>query len=105
MYEVVQLMKDDIWSEKTMCIVMDDAKMIYNPINHSDYISFWEQEENNIKNKITTVSPLSIIGLVGALKKVNAILSNIDTFLIEVADRNISNTHQVVLEIRKRINL
>lgn len=103
LYEVVQLMKDDGWNDKTMHVVLDDAKSIYEALGQADYIKYWDEKCESLKQKITGLPPAATTKLNEELNKSNTILLRIGDFMSKVADANNPPLNKVIAEIQKRV--
>lgn len=103
LYEVVQLMKDDGWNEKTMYVVLDDAMRIYDALSQADYIKYWNEKCESLKKKITGLPPAATAKLSEELNKSNTILLRIGDFMSMVADANNPPLDKVIAEIQKRV--
>lgn len=104
LYEVIQLMKDDDWDMKTMYVVMDDAKTIYNIDGQLDYIQHWENRYRELSDKIEQLPRESTYKQSGELNKITTIKNGIGEFLNKVSDANNPSTDEVISRIKHRIN-
>lgn len=105
LYEVVQLMKDDIWTEKTMYVVMDDAKDIYNDMVRADYVKYWAEKCKELEQKIKDMPIAATVNSSEDLKKYNTILLSIGEFMAKISDANNPTVAEAVIEIRKHITM
>lgn len=103
LYEVVQLMKDDGWNDKTMYVVLDDARSIYAALSQADYIKYWNEKCEDLKQKITGLPPATTAKLSEELNKSYTILLSIGGFMSMVSDANNPPLDKVIAEIQKRI--
>lgn len=88
MYEVLQLLKDDNWLDKTMIMLADDIN-IFGTKEQITYIKYWNDEYNNITELIKTLPPETVSSQAEDLKKISRIKDEIGSFLHIVSDRNI----------------
>ena len=105
LFEVVQLMKDDIWPTKTMYIVMEDATGLYKPATRVDYVRYWTQECEQLENSISELPRSAITNLTEDLRKSHTILLSIDEFMAKASDANNPNVRNAIMEIKKRIGV
>lgn len=103
LYEVVQLMKDDGWNDKTMHVVLDEARSIYDVLGQADYIKYWDEKCEALEQKITGLPPAATTKLNEELNKSNTILLRIGDFMSMVADANNPPLDKVIAEIQKRV--
>ncbi len=103
LYEVVQLMKDEGWNDKTMYVVLYDARKIFDALRQADYIQYWNDKCEALKQKITVLPPEATSKLSEELKKSKTILLNIGDFMSMVADANNPPLEKVIAEIKKRV--
>lgn len=99
MYEVLQLLKDDNWLEKTMIMLADDIN-IFGTKEQIAYIKYWNDEYNNITELIKALPPETVSSQAEDLKKISRIKDEIGSFLHIVSDRNIPAE-----DVYKQINL
>lgn len=88
MYEVLQLLKDDNWLEKTMIMLADDIN-IFGTKEQITYIKYWNDEYTNITELIKTLPPETVSSQAEDLKKISRIKDEIGSFLHIISDRNI----------------
>ena len=103
LYEVIELIKDEKWDEKTMYVVMDDAKDIYNGIKRLNYIRYWNDYCNELNDAIKNLPSSATYTQSEELKKAEEIRNNIGEFLSKVADSNNPNVKNVISRIIERI--
>lgn len=103
LYEVVQLMKDEGWNDKTMYVVLDDARSIYNALVQADYIKHWNEKCEALEQKIAKLPPAATKKLIKELQRSNTILLSIGDFISMVADTNNPPVDKVIVEIQKRV--
>lgn len=88
MYEVIQLMKEDDWLNKTMIMLADDIN-IFGTKEQLAYIKYWDDEYNSISELIKSLPPETVSSQSEALKKISRIRDEIGSFLHIISDRNI----------------
>lgn len=88
MYEVIQLMKEDDWLNKTMIMLADDIN-IFGTKEQLAYIKYWDDEYNSISELIKSLPPETVSSQSEELKKISRIRDEIGSFLHIVSDRNI----------------
>ena len=104
LYEVVQLMKQSVWEDKSMYVIMDSAKGIYKTQTRIEYSNHWAQATNDLEKRIAQLPPAASSPYVDELKMYNFILLSIGDFMAKVSDANNPPCDKAVSEIRKRIN-
>ena len=102
LYEVVLLMKDEGWTEKTMYVVLNQS--IYDFHTRAEYIRFWEQKCFKQEQEIKKLSPSNASNLIEDLKKSKTIGQNIGDFLTMVVDANNPPAETAIAEILKRVS-
>lgn len=103
LYEVIELIKDDKWDEKTMYVIWDDAKDIYNGIKRLNYIKYWTDYCNELNDAIKDLPPSATYAQSEELKKAEEIRNNIGEFLSRVADSNNPSVENVISRIIERL--
>ena len=88
MYEVIQLMKEDDWLNKTMVMLADDIN-VFGTKEQLVYIKYWNDEYNNISELIKSLPPETVSSQSEELKKISRIKDEIGSFLHIISDRNI----------------
>lgn len=68
MYEVLQLLKDDDWLDKTIMMLADGIN-IFGTKEQLTYIKYWNEEYNNIAELIKLLPPESVSSQSEDLKK------------------------------------
>ena len=104
LYEVVQLMKDEGWAEKTMNVVFDNAG-IYDSIKRAEYVQHWEQRRREQERQLDGLPTDSISEITEELKKLKIIALNIGEFLSKVADMNNPPIESAISEILRRLSV
>lgn len=88
MYEVVQLLKDDNWLNKTM-IMLGEEVNIFGLTEQLNYIAYWNEEYTKLSDMIKQLPPESVSAQAKELKKISRIKDEVGSFLHIVSDRNI----------------
>ena len=104
LYEVIQLMKDDDWDQKTMYVVMDDATRIYDVMNRLEYIAYWNNYCDKLSEAINKLPSSSVYKQAEELKKAEMIRNSIGEFLVKVAEKNNPSVHDATEKIVERLN-
>ena len=104
LYEVMQLMKDEKWTQKTMTVVMNDAEGIYNDENKLDYMEFWNQKVMSFEERLKKLPASAVTEMHDVLEKYKIIRDNIGSFLLIAADRSNPKLKEAISAIEKRIN-
>lgn len=99
MYEVIQLMKEDDWLNKTMIMLADDIN-VFGTKEQLAYIKYWNDEYNNISELIKSLPPETVSSQSEELKKISRIKDEIGSFLHIISDRNIP-----IDDVYEQINL
>ncbi len=102
MYEVIQLMKEDDWLNKTMIMLADDIN-VFGTKEQLAYIKYWNDEYNNISELIKSLPPETVSSQSEELKKISRIKDEIGSFLHIISDRNIP-TDDVYEQINLRLD-
>lgn len=102
LFEVMQLMKDEEWSEKAMYVVLRDAN-IYNPLGRAKYISYWTEHCTELENTIAPLPASATSELNLDLRKAVTIRDNIGEFLTKVADTSNPDSDKVIQAIISRV--
>lgn len=85
LYEVMQLMKDEGWSNKSMYVVLEGSN-IYKSLGRAKYVEYWATHCNSLGETIKALPPSSTAELSADLRKATMIRDNIGEFLSVVAD-------------------
>lgn len=105
LFEVIQLMKEEDWTERAMYVVMDDARGVYNALKQADYITYWEKYCNDLEHQIKRIDPAATASLSEELRKSKEILHNIGEFMTVVKDANNPPVNEAISEIQKRLTM
>lgn len=87
MYEIMQLLKDDNFSEKTFPIIIDFSKTSERPYNFFDIqyrieiTSFWENQEKELKNAINKISLENNVELANEYRLIKNYAQTVSVFL------------------------
>lgn len=103
LYEVIELIKDATWDEKTMYVIMDDAKDIYDGIKRLNYIRYWNNYCNELNNAIKDLPSSATYTQSEELKKSEEIRNNIGEFLSGIADSNNPSVDNAIPKIIARL--
>ncbi len=101
MFEALELMKDNNWADKTICVVF--SYDIFD--NKTSRIEFWECKEKDCKEKIEKNSGGYNKELTDELSRFKAIKLNIYSFLETLSDRNCDKYPQATETIKNRIKI
>lgn len=104
LHEVIELMKDDKWDEKTMYVIMDDARDVYDGIKRVDYIKYWNDYCNKLNNTIAELPPSATYKQSEELKQAEMIRNSVGEFLVKVSDCNNPNAGNAISKIIERID-
>lgn len=86
LYEVLEVMRDRNYSDKIFPAVI--SKEIYDTITKINYVKYWQDRYNELKEIINEIEPQNIGKLGEDLKRTQNISSNIANFLDTVSDMN-----------------
>lgn len=101
MYEVLQLMKDDNWIDRTLIMLAEDIK-IFGTKEQLSYVGHWNNEYNTLSELIKALPPESVSAQAEDLKKISRIKDEVGTFLHIISDRNIPK-EDIYEQINKRL--
>lgn len=79
MYEVVQLLKDDNWLNKTM-IMLGEEVNIFGLTEQLNYIAYWNEEYTKLSDMIKQLPPESVSAQAKELKKISRIKDEVNPF-------------------------
>ncbi len=85
LFEVIQLMKEQKWIEKTMFVVLDGFD-IYGTVERATYIRYWDKKCEEIEESINDLPREKSIWMSEELRKAKIISLHIDEFLKTVSD-------------------
>lgn len=103
LYEVMQLLKDENWLSHTMFLVDESAKRIYKPAGQLEYVKYWIDEKNDLKNALDGIDHALVTFQAEELKKIELIQLHINEFMKTVADRNNPDLEKAIDEVIQRI--
>lgn len=103
LYEVMQLMKDEKWTQKTMTVIMKDAEGIYNDDHKLDYMEFWNQKATSFEERIKKLPASAVTEMLDVLEKYKVIRDNIGSFLLIAADRSNPGLDEAISAIEYKI--
>ena len=103
LYEVMELMKEEQWDKKTMYVVEDNARGIFDTSTQLDYIGEWEKREIELEKKIKSHDPAKVGHQIEELNKIKKIALNISEFMAKVKRVSNPDEDKAVEEIVKRI--
>lgn len=96
MYEVVQLMKDSTWREKTMFAVIHNTD-VYTVEAKQKYVLYWENTYENVSNSKALPTE--------EIEKYYQIEKNIHKFLTVLSDTKNPSEDIAISEIVKRVEV
>lgn len=102
LYEVVELMHEKNWNEKTMYVVFESAN-IYDMSGRAKYIKYWEEKCLELTNLIKSLSLSASVELCEELRKYETVKNKIGEFIKMVADSNNPAIYIAIEEIIKRL--
>lgn len=98
MNEVWELLNVNNYLKKILPIIVNDAKKIFSAYNRLEYVEYWENEYNSLKERIKKLDPITIGKQTEELTIIGNIKNNISTFLFEVSDLNAINVIEDITE-------
>ena len=104
MYEVLQATKTQNWQEHVLFALMPDAKP-YQDDNKVAYITYWEKQYSDLKNKLASIPTGSSPDLDEKLMKIDEIRGSIGSFLAVLSDTNCPPYYAVISEICDRVHI
>lgn len=103
LYEVMELMKEQLWDERVMYIVADDAHGIYNTITQLDYIDYWETKDKTLSEAIKKYNPAAVAPQAEELQKIQRILLSISTFMSKIRYTNNPDVEDAIEAVIERV--
>ena len=101
MYEVLEVMRDRKYSQKIFpAVVCTD---IYNPVVRAEYVKYWQDEYQKLKEHLDGIQHQNIGKLSADLKQYQDISSNIADFLALIADMNNPAIEDVCNAIKEKL--
>lgn len=116
MYEVMQLLKDESFLDRTFPIVIDFAKdenkSMFKTEYWADIVAFWEEQADSLNQKIAKLSRENSAGLDLKYRDIKNIAQNADSFLyaffnnllLEIVDPENIQINEIVRNINNRIH-
>jgi len=112
MYEISEVMRLREYKEKMLLVILNESDIdllsdsvlkpknysanIYEVLSHIEYITFWEEEERKLSEKISMISEdVNKIQPLNELKRIQNIKSNISDFLADISDWNNTNLSEL----------
>lgn len=87
MYEVLEFIKDEDYKMRILPLIHQDTN-IFNIIGRIDYIKYWEEEYEKLKEAANTVSRESSAEISNEIKKISNIKNTISEFINNIIDMN-----------------
>ena len=103
LFEVMELMKEQQWDKRVMYVVTDDAHGIYDTKRHFEYITYWEEKEQQLAEEIQKHNPAAVISQADELKKVQLIAINIGVFMAKVKRTKNPDMDMAISAVIKRV--
>ncbi len=85
MYEVLEFVKDDNFKDKILPVLVGNIK-IYNAIDRSNYIGYWQAKYEEIRDRIENVDTLNQEDLIKECRVVESISRTVGEFLGIISD-------------------
>ena len=101
MYEVLEVMKDRKYKDKTFPVVVETS--IYSLQGRIPFIKFWEQKYDELSEQLKQVDVVNLGLLPEDLKRTQSITSSMSEFLCLVADMNNPDISDVNVAIEKKL--
>ena len=98
MNEVWELFNTKNYLKKILPIIVNNAKKIFKAYDRMEYVEYWENEYNLLKERIEKLDTISIGKQADELKILENIKNNIATFLYEISDLNAINVFDDITE-------
>lgn len=86
MYEVQEIMKEKEYSERIFPVVLESK--IYDTLQRIEYIKYWESKYDEMKKKLSDISPIFSVEFLEDIRKVRSVLASIGEFMALIADMN-----------------
>ena len=103
LFEVMELMKEKQWNERVMYVVTEDAHDIYDTQKHFEYITYWENREQQLSEEIQKHNPVAVTSEAKDLKKIHLIAINIGTFMDKVKRTNNPEKDKAIEAVINRV--
>lgn len=102
-YEVLQLMKNEKWKNKTMFIVEDSR--IYDVKKRAEYTDYWASQKLTFQKELIKHDAAAVNELVVEMNNCENIRRHIGEFLMTVADANNPGIDDAIDEIARRMKI
>lgn len=86
MNEVLHILKDRNYEDKILPIILKGTS-IYSTADRLAYTKYWLQEQEKLKDMITSLPPTSVVNEIAKLKTVEIITSSINEFLTYISNK------------------
>ena len=97
MKEVLHLLKDRDYEDKILPVIVKGTE-IYSATGRLSYTRHWLEEQENLKEVITTLPATSVVSEISELKTVETITSQINDFLTYISDKKNLTFEELKLE-------
>ena len=87
MYEVMELFKDNNFSNRLLQVILSDAN-VFTPSGRLEYIKYWNEEYESLNKQLTGLPVKSISSSGDDIRHLDNICNNIDAFLGVVSSEN-----------------
>lgn len=102
MYEVLEVMRDRSYRDKIFPAVIHSG--IYSPVVRAEYVKYWQDEFNELDNKLKGIDLQNLGKLNEDLKWRQDISSNIADFLDVVSDMNNPDIEDICVTIEEKLS-
>ena len=85
MYEVLEFIKDDDFTERILPIITSDAK-IFSATDRAIYIKYWQDRLHDIDTARTGLNPTDQADIIKEMRMIETIKQNISEFLLQLSD-------------------
>lgn len=96
LYELMQLMKDDDYVDRTFPIVMDNGleprASLFNLEYHVKIVRYWQEEEERCSKAIAGIRPENMVGVAERYRRIKYIAGSIDRFMGEFMSSRVLGT-------------
>jgi len=104
-YEVLKLMEAENWREKSMFVVEDSARSIYNINNRAQYVDYWAEQKNELEKEGKKHNYSMASHYKKEIEIYNQITYKIGDFLEIVADSNNPDVDSSINAIVDRLSI
>lgn len=105
LYEVIQLMTTENWDKKSMYLIEESAKGIYDIKGRAGYIDYWYRKEQELNEEIKEHSVAAVKDIAEEIQKVQKIKTYIGDFMKIIADSNNPDINESVEQIANRLKI